>query len=245
MAGLKPKSLAWLDQLDALKAQYQVNPSVKRPQLKEALNLSDAQISILLNLKDCLDPAAIVRIRREAQGDPPYIFTFNCARALARLNGRVDNPPEAVHATLDQALSERLDPRHLKVLVAGLIDSKPAPEFDPGTVKKKKRRMGDSQKDGPEPDPVETAPPPPTAGNPVWGAPFTFRTHIWEPLVKWNQALDEKVEREGDNIQYSTSDNILMFGRLVFGLAFLYVFVTVIGYGGRFIWHIVRYFLPK
>jgi hypothetical protein len=151
MGGLKSESLVWLDQLTALRAQ---KPDASRDELKKALKLGDTQISGLQNLDDCLDPAAIEKIRQAANGTLPsasnalgqsnpvaqlgasqqmQILSFKRAVALATLAIKIDKVDlhTHFHAALDVTLALRLAPKKIKTLVKWIVSGKPASEFDP------------------------------------------------------------------------------------------------------------------
>ena|GEM_PF-1290132 len=131
MAGLKPESLSWVDQMETLRA---LGPNASRADRKEALNVKESQITILNNLDDCFDPAAIEKVRQAAQANPPYILSSNSARALVWLKkNKVADLHGSVHAALDVILAHRLDTRHIKALVDWILSGKPAAEFNPET----------------------------------------------------------------------------------------------------------------
>jgi hypothetical protein len=133
MGGLKAESIVWVDQIEAIHAEYQRKPSSKRSDLKTALNCRDSQLTILLKLDDCFDPAAITKVRQATQNPNPFILSSNSALALAGLKNKVktEDLHGLVHAGLDVIFALRLDTRHVKALVDWIISGNPAESFDP------------------------------------------------------------------------------------------------------------------
>jgi hypothetical protein len=129
MTLLNPESLSWVDQLEALRA---LGPTASRADCKKALNVRESQITILNNLDDCFDPAAIEKVRQAAKGDPPYILSSGNAKALVELKkAKVSDLLGKVHAALDVIFARRLATKQIKALVKGMVSGNPAAEFDP------------------------------------------------------------------------------------------------------------------
>jgi hypothetical protein len=128
MGGLKAENLDWLDRLETLRAQ----PSdASRSKLKEVLNSGNSHITDLQTLKPCFDQAAIDKVRLAAQENPPYILSFNSAKALARLKKVKAGDLTAFHSALDVTLSLRLNPLKIESLVDWMKAGNPADSFDP------------------------------------------------------------------------------------------------------------------
>ncbi len=135
----KKDPMKWLKQVADLNAQLKGRYSAPRPELKQALKLSDSQITDLLNLKNCFDPPAIDKVRRAAKGTPSYKLSSRCALALAGLIGRVDDFRRVFHEALDMVLAHRLKTRKIMGLVDHILSGKPAKDFDPSRIKRKTR----------------------------------------------------------------------------------------------------------
>ncbi len=135
MSNLKPGSLAWLDNLASLEAQYRGKASLTQNELAKALNLSPTHIGYLQAIGTSFDQAALEKVRQAGQGNPPFILSLNSALELARLKGKVPNLPSAVHAVLDEVISRRLAKKSIKGLVIWVASGKPATEFDPSAPK--------------------------------------------------------------------------------------------------------------
>jgi hypothetical protein len=133
MGGLKAESIVWVDQIEAIHAQYQRKPSSKRVDLKEALNCRDSQLTILLKLDNCFDPAAIAKVRQATRDPNPFILSSNSALALAGLKNKVkaEELASLVHAALDVIFARRLTTKQILALVDWMANGKPATEFDP------------------------------------------------------------------------------------------------------------------
>ncbi len=146
----KTESLNWPEKLNRLQSM----PSATRAQLKDALNLRDSQITSLRAIQACFDPEAMKKVHSAAQGNPPYLFSFSNAEALAGLKGKVADLPTAVHTALDFALARRLATVQIKALVAWIIAGKPAAEFNPEAKPPKPYKTTHSPK-APTPPPTE------------------------------------------------------------------------------------------
>ncbi len=133
MPDFKPESLDWLDDLSALGAEQQKDPSAKTSKLADALDSHKSMISFLLAIQACLDPAAIENIRLASQRTPSFTLSFNSARALSRLNKRVkaEDLSSQVHTALEVILARRLATKDIKKLVAWMVNGNPAETFDP------------------------------------------------------------------------------------------------------------------
>jgi hypothetical protein len=167
MGGLKSESLSWVDKLEKLRAQP---PDASRAELKEALQSVNSHITDLQNIGDCLDLKAIEKVRLAAQGNlpsapyalgqsnpvaqleasqqKPYILSFNSAKALAGLKGKVNDLPSAANAALDVTLARRLAPLKITALVEWVISGNPAETFNPSETRKKTKtgkRITESQ----------------------------------------------------------------------------------------------------
>ncbi len=153
MGNVNPETLDWLDQLEALKAQFREGKKPKREVLKAALQLKDSHITTLLAINACFDPAALDKVRQAAQSNPPFILSSNCALSLTKLRGKVPDLPKALHESLDQVIARHLIPLQIDALVSHIASGKPAQEFDHTKVKRKSRKAGDDEE--PEEDEEE------------------------------------------------------------------------------------------
>ncbi len=90
-------------------------------------------VYFLLAINSCFDPVAIKKIRVAAKAIPIYELTFNNARAIGKLKGKVPDLdlPEVVHEVLDVTISKRLITIQIESLVAHVISGKPAKDFNP------------------------------------------------------------------------------------------------------------------
>jgi hypothetical protein len=131
MAGLPKESLAWLDQLELLRAQP---ASASRAELQNILKVKNSHISNL-RILTCFDPKAVVKVRQAANQMPSYTLSSNSALALAELKKSSVHSTDAFHAALDFTLSRRLATKHIKALVVWLASGKPVETFDPSQVK--------------------------------------------------------------------------------------------------------------
>ena len=150
MGILKSESLSWADKLEKLRAQ----PSnASRTELKEALQSVNSHITDLQNIGDCLDPKAIEKVRQAAQSNPPYILSFNSAKALVGLKGKVNDLPGTAHTALDVIFAHQLSTKKIKNLVKWIISGKPAAEFDPNKKlanTKEEKGEEEADKDSPQ-----------------------------------------------------------------------------------------------
>ena len=152
MPDFKPESLDWLDDLSALEAEQQKNPSAKTGKLADALDNHKSMISFLLAIQACFDPAAIEKIRLADKNASKFTLSFNSARALSRLKRKVkvEDLSSLVHAALDVTLFRRLKTKQIEALVGWVASGKPAAEFDPSAKPPK------TTEEITEPDPFET-----------------------------------------------------------------------------------------
>jgi len=132
MAGLNPESLIWLDYIETLRAQP---ANATRADLQKAVNRPNSQISVLLTLKDCLNPEDIEKIKQAAKGNQPYTLSYRSAQALASLKTKVWDLPGDFHTALDKTLSLRLTTLQIKALVERIADEEPLEDFDPQKIK--------------------------------------------------------------------------------------------------------------
>jgi hypothetical protein len=146
MAGLQKESLAWLDQIEVLRAQP---PSASRADLQTTLNVKNSHISNLLKLKACFDPNAVEKVRQATLSDQPYTLSYNSALALAGLKKGGADFPTTFHTALDFTLSRRLATKHIKALVLWIASDKPVETFDPSQVKviRTKRNTNESNEE--------------------------------------------------------------------------------------------------
>jgi hypothetical protein len=133
MARYSTESLDWLDQLAAVGQMRKEDPHRTGASMAAQLKMSPAHASYLTSLNDCLDQAAIDKIRQAAspQSGSPFLLSLKGARILPKLKGKVSDLPGAIHAALDVILASRLTTGQIKALVAWVISGKPASEFDP------------------------------------------------------------------------------------------------------------------
>jgi hypothetical protein len=164
MGGLKAESIVWVDQIEAIHAQYQRKPSSKRADLKDALNCRDSQLTILLKLDNCFDPAAIAKVRQAAKDPNPFILSSNSALALAGLKNKVKTEElhGLIHASLDVIFALRLATKQIEALVEWIVSGKPASEFDPKykpePVPAEMTDTSPEDEDEPDEKPVKTSP---------------------------------------------------------------------------------------
>ncbi len=151
----KQDPMKWLKQVADLNAYLNGRYTAPRPELKEALKLSDSQITDLLNLKNCFDQPAIDKVRKAAKGKPGFALSSRSALALAELRGRVDDFRRVFHEALDVVLTHRLATLKTTGLVNHILSGKPAKDFDPSQVKRKTRSDKKSriQSNGPVSEP--------------------------------------------------------------------------------------------
>jgi hypothetical protein len=132
MGGYKAESLSWLDKLKGLQAQLQAKPDSNRDELKNALKTtSDTLVTGYLALNACFDPMAEEKVRQAAKSEPSFILSYNSARGLARLKGKMKDSPDLFHAALDKTLSCRLTTQQVKNLVVWVKEGHPVADFDP------------------------------------------------------------------------------------------------------------------
>jgi hypothetical protein len=86
MPPFRTETLDWLDKLAALKAQVEKTPDASYAKLAKAINDHKSNITFLMAIKACFDPAAIEKVKRAA---PSFILSFNSAKELSALNGKV------------------------------------------------------------------------------------------------------------------------------------------------------------
>ncbi len=139
MAGKRPESLAWLDDLDDLKAELKKDPSAVASKLAPILGKNRTKTTFLLALNNCLDPLALEKIIHAAEGNPPFTLSFNNAKVLSKLDENVADLPRVVHEVLDVAIKNDLVTLQINALVDHVISGKPAKDFDPKQVKRKTR----------------------------------------------------------------------------------------------------------
>ncbi len=140
MPEIQSEPLSWLKNLSSLVAEKAKNPKAKYPELADALKVSKPYVGFLSAIYECFDQAALERVRQAAQGSPSYTLSFNNARELAKLKGKVPDLPGAIHAALDLVLPRRLATKHIEALVDWMAEGKPISEFDPAKVKNKKKK---------------------------------------------------------------------------------------------------------
>jgi len=131
MAGLPKESLAWLDQLELLRAQP---ASASRAELQNTLKVKNSHISNL-RILTCYDPKAVEKVRQAANQMPSYTLSSNSALALAELKKSSVHSADTFHTALDFTLSRRLATKHIKALVLWMASGKPVETFDPSQVK--------------------------------------------------------------------------------------------------------------
>lgn len=85
MSNIKPESLQWLDNLVAITAQLEKTPDATHTELAATLNIDRTRVTKLLAIKPCFDPAAIEKVRLAEKGNPPFILSYNSAKALSAL----------------------------------------------------------------------------------------------------------------------------------------------------------------
>ncbi len=156
MSESNQKNLEWLDKLTGLRAQVKKTPSATHGELAKALDLQRPTVSHLYALKDILDQAAEDKIQQAAEGKNPYLLSFNNAKILAGLNGKIDGLPGSFHPILDVIISRRFKTRHIENLVDWVIAGHPAAEFDP--LKQQSKRQITSPIAEPELDTEEVTP---------------------------------------------------------------------------------------
>ncbi|HXL72574.1 MAG TPA: hypothetical protein VN963_03015, partial [bacterium] len=148
MAKFSGEELDWLNKLGKTNQLRKVDPNLKGVQLADKLEGSAAHASYMLSLSDCLDQAAIDKVRQAAKDNPPFILSFNSARALIRLNGRVDNLPASVHDALDVIFSRRLPTEQIKALVVWMLKGNRPETFNESETGKKKNHVRSSLEKG-------------------------------------------------------------------------------------------------
>jgi hypothetical protein len=164
MTQFSEESLGWLDKLEIINASVQSDTTLTQTSFVDKLKISPAQASYLYSLKDCLDQAAIAKVRQAAQANPPYVLSFTSAKALVGLKKKkVADLHGLIHAALDVIFALRLDTRHIKALVDWIASGKPVSEFDPKAKPPKALvEPNDSEntedEDEPEDKPVKTKP---------------------------------------------------------------------------------------
>jgi hypothetical protein len=210
MTLLNPESLSWVDQLETLRA---LGPTANRTDCKKALNVKDSQITILNNLDDCFDPAAIEKIRQAAKSDPPYILSSGNAKALVGLKKKkISDLHGSVHAALDVIFARRLTTKQIEALVEWIISGKPASEFDPKTAKPPRKGI---KKDKTE---KETGSPQLGISSPS-GTQQTLVSNL--DLNKFDQLLQkakaERVQGGGTTAQEKLEDYIRKIGSSLTG----------------------------
>ena len=158
MARFESKPLAWLDQLAALRAYLQTNPTATREERKEALKLGDSQLTGFLAIDACFDPAAEEKVRQAANGvlpstsnvlgqsnpvtpllgtgqieasqQMPYVLSYRSAEALAGLKDKITDLPAVFPSALDVTLSRHLATQQIKALVKWIKAGHPAETFN-------------------------------------------------------------------------------------------------------------------
>jgi len=164
------ESLNWPEKLNTLQSM----PKATRAEHKEALNLRDSQLTSLRAIQACFDPEAMKKVHLAAQSNPPYIFSFSNAEALAGLKGKVaglspiyGDLPTAVHTALDFALANHLTTVQIKALVRWIVAGKSVAEFDPKAkpVNHSPKVTGTSSLSGTQQTPVSKPSPHPGANN--------------------------------------------------------------------------------
>ncbi len=139
MDPIKQGSLKWLDDLAALTVQVEKTPEASKSELARTLNLHRQVVINLLILSPILDPETVEKIRQAALSDPPYILSYNSAKALTGLKGKVPDLPRAVQEALDLILPRRLATKQIGALVEWMVSGKPVGDFDPSKVKKRSK----------------------------------------------------------------------------------------------------------
>lgn len=91
----------------------------------------------LLGLDSILDEEIIGKIRKAAQGDPPYTFSYQNALGLLGLKGKLPDLPKAVHETWEIIHQRRLLTAQTMALVDHVASGKESQDFDPTKVKRK------------------------------------------------------------------------------------------------------------
>ncbi len=150
MAGLKPETLSWVDQIETIRA---LGPNASRADRKKALNLSDALVTNIIKLEACFDPTAVEKVRQAAQTNPPFILSSNSAKALSGLKKAKAGDVAAFHAALDVTLTLRLAPLKIKALVEWMIKGNTPDTFKESETGKKtktdKSTTGDKSLENP------------------------------------------------------------------------------------------------
>ena len=152
VATVDPPSIAWLKKLADVEALVKSQSDPKQVELAKTLKLSRPMIQVYLKLSKCVDSEARDRIRKADSAPKPYIFSFSSAKALARLEGKVPNPPGDVHIVLDRAIPDRLKTSQIEAMVEHLINGKPPQDFDHTQVKR--RPKGDKNQPTDETSPT-------------------------------------------------------------------------------------------
>ena len=146
MAKFSADSLDWLKKLESAIQMRKENPKLTGVQLAAKLKGSTAHASYLSSLSDCLDQAAIDKIHQAAMANPPFILSFNNARTLIRLNGKVADLHAAVHAALDVIFSSRLATVQIEALVEWMVKGNSPETFKESETGKKDKSDKGSNK---------------------------------------------------------------------------------------------------
>jgi len=150
LAESKPESIDWLDKLATLTAERDKNPSVKIAELAKTLDISEGQVSNYSAIQKCFDKAALEKVRQAAQANPPHRLSFKSARALANLNGQVDDLSGSLQEALDVIYARHLLTKQIEALVEWMVSGKPAKDFDPNnqsTAPSSRSAANDEEKD--------------------------------------------------------------------------------------------------
>ncbi|HXL73487.1 MAG TPA: hypothetical protein VN963_07685 [bacterium] len=171
MAKFSGEALDWLNKLETTKQLRKENPKLSGLQLADKLGCSTAHASYISTLSDCLDQAAIDKIRQAAQGNflpsannalgqsnpvaqldasqqMPFILSFNSARALAGLaKAKTTDLPGLVHSALDVILPRRLTTVQIEALVEWILKGNSPETFDPPEPGKKGKSYKGTKKD--------------------------------------------------------------------------------------------------
>jgi hypothetical protein len=167
MGKVEPPSLKWLKDLASIEADLEAKTYPHQKAMAEGLGLDRAVIHHLTKIGPCLNTEARDRIRQaaeapgtdspkesvhpklgpqpEASDQGPYIFSYNKAKALEPLQGRVSDVFGAVRIILDRAILDRLKTVQIEVLVDHIIKGEPPEDFDHTPVKRRSSK-GKSQK---------------------------------------------------------------------------------------------------